>query len=99
MGRRFAVRTVRHGSVVINGVTYRPDERHMKYDGRLDGKRFAFGLYHHSGGWRFVSLWGTEEEYQYQGDDWETKVFDQPHRVGISYPWEWWSAQLPEAQH
>lgn len=45
--RRFALRTVQDGTVTIDGNAYAPSERHMAYDGRLDGQRFAFGRYSH----------------------------------------------------
>jgi hypothetical protein len=38
-------RTIRQGQVRLYGRTYAPDEQHMKYDGRLDGKRGNFYVY------------------------------------------------------
>jgi hypothetical protein len=65
--KRFAIRTVKDGRVTIKGRQYEPDANHMEYDGRLDGMRFAFGLYH--GRPDLVSLWGTEAAYWAVDDD------------------------------
>lgn len=63
--RNFALRTVKNGSVKINGVTYFPkhwDE--MPYDNRFEGLRFAFGLYYIGDRQQLhICLWGTEEYY------------------------------------
>ena len=44
-GRLWATRTIKRGKVCINGRYYRPQNRHMEYDGRLEGQRYIFGLY------------------------------------------------------
>jgi hypothetical protein len=55
---------IRDGTVRINDLTFRPTNRWLEYDGRLDGMRYTFGLY-----WTgdemepFVYLWGTEEDF------------------------------------
>ena len=76
--RNFVLRTIRNGQVKINGLIFRPDKRWLEYDGRLDGMRYAFGLY-----WRgdemepFAELWGTEETYRMaktdQWNEWSEK--------------------------
>ncbi len=88
--RRFAIRTIRNGEVIIDGVRYRPRQRHVKYDGRLDGYRYVFGRYPRP--WRddyepFVCLWGLEVNY-YNDMDW---VYG-PEDVDGSLPWDFWSA-------
>jgi hypothetical protein len=85
---KFAIRTVRNGQVKINGNIYRPGETHMKYDGRLNGKRFAFGLYDHKPD--LISLWGTEEEYRIPGS-----INNGEHIIN-GFPWLFWHAD-PEA--
>lgn len=90
--RRFALRTVQNGSVIIDGNAYAPSERHMAYDGRLDGQRFVFGRYSHTD--EFVCLWGTETAYHgIHHPDWpechpECKA--EPHCIDSHYVWQWW---------
>lgn len=83
-----AFRTVRNGEVKIAGMKYRPQQHHMVYDGRLDGKRFLFGRYFApwlSGGYEpFVSLWGTEEAAKT-----ETTELG-PECVDGCFPWVFW---------
>lgn len=81
----FAVRTVKNGAVKINHRVYEVSEQHMKYDGRLDGLRFAFGLYKNDT--RFVLLWGTEQEFL--SDD--VPEPRGPHIVNGALPWTWWN--------
>ena len=98
---RFALRTVKHGRVKINDLTFVPQEHHRKYDGRLDGLRMAFGLYYgpkgydshrESDGWntRFVCLWGTEECYW--STDPDGGPWPGPDCVDNHFPWQWWDA-------
>jgi len=66
--QRFVIRRIKDGSVSIKGVTFRPrSDAALKYDGRLDGMRYAFGLYWNGDEFekRFVELWGTERAYRY----------------------------------
>lgn len=88
--RRFVLRTIRGGSVVIDGVIYRPDERFMVYDGRLDGQRFAFaryfeGYYANTPPAPHIALWGTEEFYRDADAPWPG-----PECVDGRFVWEWW---------
>ena len=85
---RFALRTIRNGRVKLFGREYAPSERHMKYDGRLDGLRFAFGLYY-VGMERelHASLWGTERAFKAADEDTD---WPGPHCVDGSFPWDWW---------
>lgn len=85
--RRFAIRTIKNGRVKINGTWFYPDTRYLQYDGRLDGKRYAFGLY-----WLnsktimadYVNLWGTEEAYK-NIDSWPG-----PECVDGYFNWQFW---------
>jgi hypothetical protein len=99
-GRRFVIRTIRNGSVRIFGLTFRPKGQHRKYDGRLDGLRFAFGLYHEptADGWRwkreYVECWGTEEAYRCHDEAeskrlWETR----PDCVDGYFSWMGWYSE------
>ncbi len=86
--RRFVLRTIKNGSVTINGKTFKPDEQWMKYDGRLDGMRYAFGLYYTGDKWedKFVNLWGSEKAYLSGGiEDWPGKEC-----VNDCFNWAWW---------
>ena len=81
-------RTVRNGAVKIRWRTYRPVEHHMPYDGRLDGVRFAFGVYSYTT--RFVSLHSVAESIHSEDDN---AVMEEPHCIDGAYPWRWWFAQ------
>jgi hypothetical protein len=81
--KTFAIRKVKNGKIKIGNIYYKPQEHHMKYDGRLEGQRFAFGRYLHKED--IVSLWGTLE---YFFD--ENASSDGPHVVDGTYPWLFW---------
>lgn len=81
-------RTVRNGAVRIGGLTYRPSEQHRPYDGRLDGLRYAFGVYQGQPG--FVSLHSVAGSTNSDDDN---AVMEGPHCVDGYYPWLWWHAQ------
>lgn len=86
--RRFVIRTIRNGSVKIFGKTFVPDEKWMKYGGRLDGLRFAFGLYYDVDGRKdLVNLWGTKAEYNGL-----PAVY--PHVVDGALPWLFWIVKI-----
>lgn len=86
--RNFVMRTIRKdGSVRIMGDTYRPSNDITKFA----GVRAAFGLYY-NGTERmksFVFLWGTEEEFKYDGED-LSKVWPGPFCEDGTFKWEWW---------
>ena len=88
----WAIRTIRHGRVKVGGQSYTPSSQHLVYDGRLDGKRFAFGRYRDgSSGYRpFLSLWGSEMEYRTG-----TLTDDGPEVVDGYLPWHWWRILTP----
>jgi len=89
--RRWAVRTVKNGRVLIFGYWYRPSNTHLKYDGRFENWRLIFGLYarYDEDGWcgyePFVYLWGTEHRFRERN----------PHAVDTTavngtLPWSFW---------
>lgn len=80
---KFAIRKVKDGKVKIGNIYYKPKEHLMKYDGRLEGQRFAFGRYSHNKD--FVSLWGTEKFFLD-----ENASSDGPHVVDGILPWDFW---------
>lgn len=88
--RNFVLRTIVKGRAYILGDWYYPDPRWMEYDGRLDGQRFAFGLYY-SGEKRLplACLWGTEYAYYHLEED----CGPGPDMVDGAYPWTWWKPQ------
>ena len=94
---RFLIRRIRNGSVVIKDTVFRPDETHMKYDGRLEGMRYAFGLYWTGDEWnnKFVYLWGPEEMYRAATDD-EDRYKEMhgktPDCVDGVFVWQKWNA-------
>ena len=79
--RHFYVRTIKKGTVQINGEVYRPSEQYLRYDGRLDGLRYMFGIYQ---GEPFVSLCCIDEaDYCLPGQQ-------TPDVVNGKLPWVWW---------
>ena len=69
---RFAIRTIRNGRVKIFHRWFEPQEKWEEYDGRLEGLRYAFGLYYNphypyvnptESMEPYVYLWGSEEQY------------------------------------
>lgn len=89
---RFVLRTIVNGSVRIYGRDYRPDAHRTAYDGRLDGQRFAFGLYHNRPD--LICLWGTQAAYETvaEGVDWPG-----PECVDGKFPWTFWSTGTRDA--
>jgi len=91
---RWAVRTIRDGRVKLFGVTFEPSDMHMKYDGRLDGKRYLFKQYSPSFSHRLMaSMWGSEERYRtaLSGDE-NWHLLDRPEVVDEKHPWSTWFA-------
>ncbi len=81
------IRTIKAGKVRIGGQVFCVDEKFLKYDGRLDNQRFAFGCYKRVDNSLepFVSLWGTEAEFN------ETEKEQTPcYCVDGMLPWIWW---------
>ena len=96
MKDRMVVRTIRNGRVKIGGKWYAPFDKWMKYDGRLDGMRYAFARYWHGKGGEvepFISLWGTEAYYKGLADD-DQEINSPSHIVqgdgGVIFEWVWW---------
>ena len=94
-----AVRKVVKGAAKIYGHTYKPCERFLPYDGRLDGKRMLFQLYALPGGaWEpFVALWGTEAAAGKDPDLWTAE--DKPEEVDGSLPWMTWHGDHDPKPH
>ena len=84
------VRTVRNGRVRLHGRTWKPDERHAIYDGRLDGQRFFFIEYRDPVE-PLVALWGSEAEYREEPNPVSPQV------VEGTLPWYFWKV-VPEKQ-
>ena len=91
--RRFVIRTIKNGQVKILGKVYHPNSHYMEYDGRLDGMRYAFGLYYDCKGEleEFVSLCGAEKAYKAPGD--EDIDWPDPECVDGYYHWAWWDTE------
>lgn len=90
---QFAIRTIRQGRAKIHGRWFYPSEKFLPYDGRLDGMRYAFGLYWSgdgAGNWHledFVYLWGPEELYH---NDHEHDPGYGPELIDGYFPWACW---------
>jgi len=78
----FVTRTIKNGKVRINGNTYKPDKNFMKYDGRLDGMRYIFGIY--EGKEDVVSMWGKEEILK------NLAIIEESEIINGTLPWYWW---------
>lgn len=65
----------------------------MDYDGRLDGKRFAFGRYQDDDS--FVNLWGTEALYHCKTEDEAIAMDHGPEVVDGKLPWMFWYRVQP----
>ena len=90
--RGWATRTVKDGKVKVWGKWFKPDEHHLKHDGRLEGIRFLFGVY-----WRvakdrlgyehyMLALWGTEEHAKSKDPEFPNG----PEIVDGTVPWYFW---------
>lgn len=94
--RNFVIRTIRDGQAKINGLVFRPSSQWLEYDGRLDGMRYAFGLYWTGDEMQsYVHLWGTEEAYR--AEDWaqyckEHPANERPECVDGWCNWDFWPA-------
>lgn len=90
--KKFAVRTIKNGSIVICGTRYKPRE---EYNGELDGLRFAFGRYEsfsEQGHEPFVCILGTEQLCTMDGtkEEIESVWINQPHHINGEIHWYWW---------
>lgn len=90
---RFVTRKIKDGRVKIYGRWFKPEEKWQKYDGRLDGMKYAFGLYLDAKGniEDFVYMWGTEEAYRYNGDDFKGAQPEIMPDGGL--PWSGWNVE------
>lgn len=89
---KFVERTIRNGEVTIYGRRFRPQDDFMKYDGRLNGQRYVFGLYPISTedvmkGYisKYVFCWGAADESK--RDPWGDELVDG------TFPWQFWYNQ------
>jgi len=102
---RFVVRTILAGRVDIGKRVFAPQNNYLPYDGRLDGMRYAFGLYRHYGGdismpafaWGGVDYadrvesYGTEEFYRCTNEVRSRELFESdPQVVDGRYNWHIW---------
>lgn len=94
---RFAIRTIQKGGwVTIFGMKMRPSSQWLKYDGKLDGMRYNFGLY-----WSgdklepFAELWGTEAMHKAVDEDSFSILYDaDPQAMDDGrLPWMWWGTE------
>ncbi len=84
---RMVIRTISYGRVKIKHKWFYPSNDHKEYDGRLDGRRYAFGLYYTGDKIdNHISLWGSEEMYN------DIKAGYGPELVDGAFPWMWWYA-------
>ena len=93
--RNFYTRTVKNGSVVINGCSYVPSAKFSPVGGTLDGRRYVFGVYPKP---TMVSLWGSEAMYQdpyaHMGDDPDSALLlDRSDGIHSYINWSWWYAK------
>ena len=79
------LRTIRRGQVKFHGRWFAVDEQYQAYDGRLDGMRYAFGVYPTRDGFEpLLSLWGTEAQYL------NAEAPNGPEAIEGTLPWSWW---------
>lgn len=91
---RFVIRKIRNGRVKIFGRWYYASDQYEKYDGRLDGLRYAFGLYERDGVLQdFVYLWGGERQF-HTIEDLKEPVPEMLEDGGL--PWCWWNVRENE---
>ncbi len=98
--RRFVLRTIKNGKIKINGKIFKPFigslvHQNIEYDGRLDDRKFAFGLY-----WNgeiqapYVQMWGHEALYKAKDEDTFNREYDnRPDVIDGIFPWTWWDAE------
>lgn len=100
MGRNVVIRTIKNGQVIVFGKRYAPDSKHAKYDGRLDGMRYAFGIYRNENDEAYMlGLWGKESTYRNPDcANLFAKDFYGPEMLpDNSLPWAFWP-EVPEQE-
>lgn len=80
---KWAIRKIRNGRVKINGVWFYPSDYYLKYDSRLDGMTFRFGLFYTG------DKWERKQVYMH------SRVPEEPYRqrsdvINGRFSWEWW---------
>ena len=90
--KRTATRTIKDGRVKIYDRYFYPDDRYMKYDGRLDSMRYVFGLYYTGDALNnMVSLIIQEgSPTRFDPDDPASHSTNRPEVVNGSIPWLFW---------
>ena len=78
-------RKIRNGKVKVSGSWYKPSEQFLKYDGRLDGMWYCFGVYSGFMPKKIISLWGSLD-YK-KGIE---KFGKGKEVVDGCLPWLWW---------
>ena len=90
----FVIRTIRNGQVKVDGKIYKPDDVWLKYDGRFDGQRFAFGKYKTgvNGFEPYIAMWGTEALFKCNDAEYEilSKAHISDGSVNGTLPWSVW---------
>ena len=92
---RFALRTVRHQKVRINGLIFVPP----KPAPQLEGRKLAFGLYWTADKFQdFVCLWGTSEYYHCVRSSEEVLAEQRKKDVALLtengyFNWQFWRAE------
>ncbi len=86
---KFVLRRIRKGGFVkVGGKWFHPEERFLKYDGRLDGMVYGFGRYWQGGEYLpFLDCWGTEQMHNEPDCK---KWLPDPQVVDGMIPWGWW---------
>ena len=89
--KHFVIRTIRDGKVKVFCHWFKPRE---KYQGELDGQRWAFSVYYTGSVMQdTICLWGTEELYNSINDDekFHELYNSQPNvdKDGVIH-WNWW---------
>ena len=84
-----ATRTIKDGTVLIDGRHYYPDDRFIEYDGRLDGLRYHFGLYKHKP--ELISMIRqVDSPVQFDPEDPASYSENRPEIVDGALPWLFW---------
>jgi hypothetical protein len=90
--KRAVIQTIKDGRVEIYGRYFYPDDKYMEYDGRLDGMRYAFGVYYT--GEKMddkVSIIRVESApIKFDPDDPASYSENQPEIVDGYIPWLFW---------
>ena len=95
---RAVVRTITDGRVKVYDRYFYPNEKYMEYDGRLDGRRYWFGIYYdYIAGIeqpRMTNMISLIREagspVRFDPDNPASYSENRPEVVGDSVPWLFW---------